>query len=145
MFQRHPIQNEVTMFITTNTRRRIPFFAEKGFAHETIETLYRVQGLHPFFLYGFVIMPDHCHFLIKVPHPGSVSKIMNIFKSGVSANIGKGPLWQSRFDLRIPKNAGRVLTYIHYNPVKAGLAKVPEEYPWSSASGRWDVTSLDSF
>ena len=142
MTQRHCVQNEAVMLITTNTIHRKPFFAKDVNARETIETLYRVQELHPFYLYGFVIMPDHCHFLMKVLEPETISKVMNVFKSGVTFNLGIPKIWQSRFHMRIPKNLEGALHYIHRNPVKAGLVPEPDAYPWSSASGKWDVVEL---
>lgn len=131
------------MFITTNVHYRIPVFEEPPCAREAIDTLYRVQQLHPFSLYGFCIMPDHCHFLIKVPAPESISRIMRMFKQGTSLNIGRGPFWQSRFHMKYPRNGHATLRYIHFNPVKAGLVKKPEQYPFSSACGKWDVSSLE--
>ena len=145
MTQRHYIQNEKIMLITTVTHNRIPIFAEIGFANEAIETLYRVKSMYAFFLYGFVIMPDHCHFLLQVPVEGSISRIMNVYKSGVSFNTNTKRIWQKRFDSRIVKHSGPTLEYIHMNPVKAGLSESPEEYPWSSATGKWDTDECPMF
>ena len=127
------------MFITTNTLNRMRVFSNPAYAREAIETLYRVQELHPFFLYEFVIMPDHCHFLVKVPESGSVSKIMNVYKLGVAHNIGMGPIWQSRFHMILPEDPKFIRAYIQQNPVKAGLVEFADEYSWSSASGKWDT------
>ncbi|MDD4286790.1 MAG: transposase [Candidatus Peribacteraceae bacterium] len=140
MSQRHPVQNEDVQLITTVTARRMPVFADPAHAHEAIECLYRVQARHPFFLYGFVIMPDHCHFLLRVPSPQKISTIMNVFKSGMTFNVGIPKLWQARYHIRSVHNVPAALRYIRENPVKAGLAETNEEYPWSSASGKWDVT-----
>lgn len=131
------------MLITTVTRDRKPVFRDPACAREAVETLYRIQELHPFFLYGFVIMPDHCHILLRVPEPGSVSTIMRVYKSGVSFNTGLPRLWQPRFHIRIPDDIRAARDYIHRNPVHADIADMPEHYPWSSASGAWDVTPLD--
>jgi putative transposase len=46
-----------------------------------------------------------------------------------------GQLWQGRFfehALRSVRKYHACLDYIHYNPVKRGLVKAPEEWPWSS-------------
>jgi putative transposase len=143
MFQRHPVQNNALMLITTNTSGRSPVFAEPAHAREAVECLYRVQSLYPFFLYGFVMMPDHCHSLLRVDPPLKVSQIMNSYKSGLTFDIGIPKLWQSRFHIRIVENgAGNVLQYIHMNPVIKNLADRPESYPWSSANGKWDVCQL---
>ncbi len=142
MSQRHPIQNGRTMLITTNTYRRVPVFKDPAAARIAIETLYVVQELYPFFLYGFVMMPDHCHFLLRVPEGGSISKIMNLYKRDVRFNIGK-PIWQNRFHMRIIDNGAGALEYIHQNPVRSNLCAHAEDYPWSSASGRWQIHSLE--
>ncbi len=142
MSQRHPIQNDCTMLVTINTINRAPIFSSAPKAREVIETLYRTQELHPFHLFAFVIMPDHCHFLVSVPPPFTISRLMNIVKSGVSHSIGEGPLWQPRFHIRIIENIRGAIEYIHLNPVRAYLCEHPENYEWSSASGKWDVTLL---
>jgi len=130
------------MFIT-NMLSRKALFADAAYACEAVQHLYRVQLIHPFFLFGFVIMPDHCHFLVNVLQPGSVSKVMNVYKSGLTFQIGRKKIWQPRFHLVIPQQPWKVLDYIHMNPVKKGLAGKPDQYLWSSACGKWDISPLD--
>lgn len=101
------------MLVTVVCENRVRFFENPAFAREAIETLYRVQGMYPFFLYGFVIMPDHCHFLVYISAPGSISKIMNVFKSGLTFNTGIKKLWQSSFHMRLIENRASALAYIH--------------------------------
>jgi len=104
--------------VTTVTRDRTRFFESDVYAREAIECLYRVQSIRPFFLYGFVILPDHCHFLIRVPSPEKVSSIMKSYKEGVTYAIGIGKLWQPRFHILIPEKPWNTLRYIHQNPFK---------------------------
>jgi putative transposase len=138
----HPLQNNEFMLITSVTRKREPLFGDPSVAREAIETLYRVQQLHPFSLYGFVIMPDHCHFLMYVAWPQTISGIMNSYKSGLTFDTGIRKIWQTGFHIQVPQNLPAALEYIHQNPVKAGLSKTPESYPWSSATGRWPVLAV---
>ncbi len=133
------------MFITTNIKYRRKIFEVPAYANEAVETLYQVQHVYPFFLYGFVIMPDHAHLLTKIVSPGNISTVIHSFKRNVSLNIGIGPIWQPRFHMRIPDDPAAALRYIHQNPVKAFLVEKPEDYAWSSASGRWDVAELGRF
>ncbi len=142
MTQRHPIRNDVLMFVTTNTKDRRPIFANPAYASEAVDCLYRLQGIHPFFLFGFVIMHNHCHFLLNIPAPYTISQFMNSYKTGLTFDIGIGPLWQPRYDLRVPDDGWSTLRYIHENPVKAGLAASADAYRWSSASGKYDVSVL---
>lgn len=142
MTQRHRVQNASIMMITTNVLDREPLFANATFAREAIECLYRVQVLYPFFLYAFVIMPDHCHFLVRVAPPETIGRIMNTYKSGLTFDLGISKLWQRRYHLQITAYPDQTKHYIHQNPIKAGLVEVAEDYPWSSASGKWDITGL---
>ncbi len=143
MTQRHPVQNDATVFVTTNTLHRAPFFGDSAVAREAVDCLYCVQAIHPFYLFGFVIMPDHCHFLLRVPAPQTVSNIIGAFKSGVTIDTRIAPMWQRRFHMIVPHDRLATLRYIHLNPVKAGLVEDPADYPWSSASRKWDVSGLD--
>ncbi|MDB4978837.1 MAG: hypothetical protein JWM56_1023 [Candidatus Peribacteria bacterium] len=142
MSQRHPIQNGVLMLVTTNTWHKQPFFLDPAFAREAIETLYRVRQMRPFLLHGFVMMPDHCHLLIHIPQPERLSLMLNIFKSGVTHNVGLMRLWQAGFYVTYPGNSAIALQYIHANPVKKQLVDHPSEYLWSSASGLWTTDPL---
>lgn len=133
------------MFITTNMDKKMPIFSDPACARIAVETLYGIQQFYPFFLYGFVIMPDHIHLLLRIPQGGSISKTMGVYKRAVTFNLGRVPIWQSRFHIRLPHQPLATLQYIHMNPVKAGLTTTPEAYPWSSASGKWDVMELVTF
>ena len=131
------------MFVTTNTVHRNPLFSDPANAYEAVAHLYQLQLVHPFFLFAFVVMPDHCHFLLNIPSPGRISTLMNVYKSGLTFQLGLGKIWQPRFHILIPRDPWKVVEYIHRNPVKKGLSQSCEDYPWSSACGKWDVTRLD--
>lgn len=131
------------MLVTTNTKNREKIFIDPVYAYIALESIYRTQERQPFFLYGFVIMPDHCHLLIRVPEEGAISRVMYAYKRSVSFELGKGPIWQPRFHSKIAENPSGALHYIHWNPVKAKLCEMPENYPWSSAYGKWDVMELE--
>lgn len=143
MRRRRIEKNDCIMFVTTNILHREPLFTNPANAREAVEHIYRTQQLHPFFLFGFVIMPDHCHILLNVPAPETISQVINTYKSGLAHQLGLGPIWQARYDLRLPNDSWKVLEYIHQNPVQAKIVGAAEEYPWSSACGKFDVTSLE--
>lgn len=140
--QPHRIQHSVITLLTICTLDRERLFDDPSIAREAIETLYRVRALHPFFLYGFVVMPDHCHLLLYVPSPLTVSRIINIYKTACYTAFGIAPLWQKRFHIRIVRRPYPVLRYIHDNPVVAVMVQRAEDYPWSSAGGLWEIDSL---
>jgi REP-associated tyrosine transposase len=52
------------------------------------------------------------------------------------------PFWQDESYDRLVRDAAefeRIRHYIEYNPVRAGLVELPEEYPWSSARRRLET------
>jgi len=93
-----------------------------------------------FLLTGWVFLPDHWHAIIFPPYPMTISKVMKVIKSRSTSQINHhrrrtGELWQARFydrALRTVKEYHGALSYIHFNPVKRGLASRPEEWRWSS-------------
>ncbi len=94
-------------------------------------------------LHAYVVMANHVHILLTPKI--WISRITNGLK-GVAAReankvlgrIGKH-FWQDESFDHWVRNAGefeRIKAYIERNPVTAGLAKNPEEWPWSSASAK---------
>jgi REP element-mobilizing transposase RayT len=95
-------------------------------------------------LHGWVVMPNHVHAVLW-PTPGhTLSSILHSWKSFTSKAGNKllgrsGEFWQKEsFDHLIRDDAERVrlVAYVENNPVKAGLCKRAEEWPWSSAYHR---------
>ena len=95
---------------------------------------------HGFFLTAWVFLPDHWHAVIYPPFPLTISTAMETIKDGATKRINhsrlqSGPLFQPRFfdrALRTVREYNLKVQYIHLNPVKAGLVRSPEDWPWSS-------------
>ncbi len=92
-----------------------------------------------FELYGYCLMTNHIHLLIK-PLETTISRVMQSllvshtqryhrrYKSG-------GHVWQGRFKSPVVQDDEhllRVLRYIEANPVKAGMVDRAGDYAWSS-------------
>jgi putative transposase len=98
------------------------------------------RAKYRFLLTSGVFLPDHWHAIIYPRYPLTISTAMEAIKVGTTLRINarrkqSGRLWQSRyFDraLRTVKEYHETVEYIHLNPVKAGLVRRPEEWPWSS-------------
>jgi len=92
-------------------------------------------------VHDFVIMPNHIHILMTVPGEMSIEKAMQLIKGGFSFRANKelgfrGEVWQRGYsDVRIldDKSFQQHREYIENNPVKAGLANTPDEYPFGTA------------
>ena len=101
---------------------------------------------------GFVVMPDHVHAIVWFPVPGQLSVFMQQWKRLSSHHIGQmvretfvhyaekigdhDPFWQPKyysFNLYDEKKVREKLTYMHENPVRAGLVARPCDWAFSSA------------
>jgi REP element-mobilizing transposase RayT len=88
----------------------------------------------------WVIMPNHIHVLIKVCGDISLHSLVRFFKgrTGKLANkiLGStGRFWFPEFFDRYIRDAehlSRVIRYIDQNPVRAGLVKAAEDWPFGS-------------
>ena len=95
-------------------------------------------------VHAHVIMPNHVH-LLCTPQ-SSLSEVVRRVKGPTAYEANKilgrsGKFWQDEYFDRLVRNPAefaRIKRYIEWNPVKAGLASSPEEFPWSSATeGGW--------
>lgn len=105
-------------------------------------------------LHAFVVMTHHVHLLTTLPSDLSASDFARVFKANSARRIrpylssdlehgfdqqrglNRHVFWQRSFQSVIVAGDeifGQKLDYIHFNPVKAGLAEREVEYRWSSA------------
>ena len=120
--------------------KRSLFQVEK-IARLFIEIMFAHRAKKKFLLHEFVVMPDHFH-LILTPTGITLERAMQLVKGGFSFQLNralksKRDPWQpSFFDRRIRDSLEyqKYKDYIWQNPVKRGLVRSPEEYPYSSAN-----------
>ncbi|HYF05517.1 MAG TPA: transposase [Patescibacteria group bacterium] len=92
-------------------------------------------------VHAYCLMSNHYHLFIETPL-GHISKIMRAVDGHYTQKFNKcykrnGPLFQGRYKaLLVDKDSYslELSRYIHLNPVKAGMTKTPQEYPYSSYS-----------
>ena len=95
-------------------------------------------------LLAWCVMPNHVHVLIKQAQGFRLAEIVRSWKvftaRRANAVLGRrGTFWMREYhDRRIRDEAHlhRAVGYIERNPVKAGLCERPEDWAWSSATGR---------
>ena len=104
-----------------------------------IQTLAECKKISGFKLYGYCLMGNHVHLLIKEEK----EKIEKIFRRIGARYVywynwkykRSGHLFQDRFKSEAVENDAYLITVlrsIHQNPTKAGLCKRLNEYKWSS-------------
>jgi putative transposase len=103
-----------------------------------IEVLRSYVAARKFQMHDFVVMPDHVHLLMTVPGDITIEGAMQLIKGGFSYRLRKefgyeGEVWQHGFsESRADDQLSfmRYREYIAQNPVKAGLADSPDQYPY---------------
>ena len=102
-------------------------------------TLKYYKGLCNYLLYGYCLMDNHIHLLIKEKDETISQVVKRISASYVNWYNEKyercGHLFQERFKSEVVEFEEYfliVLRYIHQNPVKAGITQNVSNYLWSS-------------
>jgi REP element-mobilizing transposase RayT len=152
-------------------------FTEDRYCDLLVHNIKHYQQRYQFAVLGYVIMPSHFHWVVEVePKNGTVSDIMRDIKKYSAWDImeelekqrredvldvfrdeaegypdRRRKFWMERFDDEVIRNQTMFLTklsYIHNNPVKAGLVQRAEDYKYSSARnyvlGDDSVMSVDT-
>ena len=98
-------------------------------------------GCCDYVLHAWVVMPNHVHLLItpRVDVPILLRRLKGGSARQSNQLLGRTgqPFWQDESYDRLVRGADefrRIENYILQNPVRAGLARSPQEYPWSSTS-----------
>ena len=90
---------------------------------------------------AYCLMPNHIHLLVKPSKVESLAKMMQAITLCYSKyfnqeNERTGRLWECRYHSTVIDGDSYLWTvskYIENNPVRAGIVKRPEDYPYSSA------------
>lgn len=104
-----------------------------------LDKLANCQLKSSFELYAYCLMSNHIHLLLKEGHEELGITFRRIGSSFVPWYNWKyqrvGHLFQDRFKSEAVEDDSYFLTvlrYIHQNPLKAGVVKKIQEYPWTS-------------
>jgi len=106
-----------------------------------LNTLTNKKKDNEFILYAYCLMDNHVHLVLK-ENKDNISHIMKRINTVYAIYFNKkyqqsGHFFQDRFKSEVIEGEPYLLAairYIHNNPLKARLVKVPEDYKWSSYS-----------
>jgi REP element-mobilizing transposase RayT len=129
-----------TYFVTFRAREFLGRVLENEALAGIVEEAFWFGHEERYILNAYVVMPNHAHLLMKPLAGWSLSRILQGIKGYTAREINKGlsrrgAFWQDEcFDHLVRNEADWVdkFDYIHNNPVGAGLAERPENYPFSS-------------
>ena len=104
-----------------------------------IELLGHVVELCGWRCHAYCLMGNHFHLVLDTPHANlaaGMQYLKGCYAQWFNKYAGReGALFERRYWDRIAKSEAHVLAFARYvvlNPVRAGLRRSPEEWPWSS-------------
>ena len=114
-----------------------------------IDTIYKIKNKYDIKIIAYCIMNNHAHLLVKVKNIEDLSGFMHnlntqyaIFYNKINNRVGY--VFRDRYKSQgifNEKQLYNCISYIFYNPVKAGICKTPEEYPYSNyKESKFDIT-----
>jgi putative transposase len=140
-----------TYFFTVVTHNRRKFLCYPANVSLLREAFRYVMAEHPFQIDAIVLLPDHLHCIWTLPNGDNdystrwrlikscfTRHCDPVYRGAPSASRQKKQeqaVWQRRFwehQIRDERDFTQHVEYIHYNPVKHGLAKAPRDWPYSS-------------
>jgi putative transposase len=141
--------------VVSRGNRKLEIFHDLADYSAFLGYLLRFKAEFGISIFHYVLMPNHIHLLLR-PIGGDCSEFMRRLKKTYAdyynfkyAKIGH--VWQGRFKSSPIDTDAYLLAcgnYIEMNPVRAGLAAQPDQWPYSSfhhyAEGRWDPIVEDS-
>ena len=125
--------------IQRGNNRQACFFAEQDYRF-FLDCLVRYAKRFRCALHSYVLMTNHFHLLLTSELEPGPSLLMKHLGQRYVQYVNRtyrrtGSLWEGRFRSSLVQTERYVLgcyRYIEMNPVRAGMALHPIEYPWSS-------------
>ncbi len=131
--------------VTQRGIRRLDTFFSKADFQAYLGLLAESCALAATEVWAYCLMPNHVHLILVPSDPDGLRAALGEAHRRYTRRINqrkgwRGHLWQERFHsfpLDEPHLAAAA-RYVERNPVRAGLAKRPEDWVWSSARAHLD-------
>ena len=127
-----------TYHVTTVTAGRKPIFAQPHVAQAAYPCFENAVLLRDAQMLAWVLMPDHAHWLIALGEDRNLQQLVDVLKTFSARNANRvmersGRVWAPAYydrALRSDDQIPTVMRYIAANPVRAGLVKHADDYPY---------------
>ncbi len=128
--------------VVARTNKGLTSFHEEEDYRTFMEIMHRLKTRRDLKIWCFCLMPNHVHLLLVPGTPEDQVKFMQGLLVTYTQYYNRkyqteGQLWRAKYYSSIVDYENylwKVMRYIERNPVRAGLTKDPEDYPYSSAS-----------
>ena len=134
-----PIDDGLVYHVINRGNNRQDVFRKRADFEAFLAALADLKERKPFQLYGYCLMSNHFHLLLR-PTGATISRILQSLLVSHTQRYHKhyhsgGHVWQGRFKSPVIQNDEHLLTvlrYIEANPLRARVVKRAEQYPWMS-------------
>lgn len=134
-----PIDDGLVYHVINRGNNRQKVFRKSADFAAFLAALAELKERKPFELYGYCLLPNHFHLLLR-PTGATISRIMQSLLVSHTQRYHRhyqsgGHVWQGRFKspvIQTDEHLLTVLRYIEANPLRANLVERAEDYPWSS-------------
>jgi putative transposase len=116
------------------------YLRQPDIAQIVVGSIHRGADLGHYELGAYVVMANHVHLLIRplIAPDRLLKSLKGATAREANRLLGRTgePFWQKESYDHCVRNQiefEKIRIYIETNPVKAGLVRNPEDYPWSSA------------
>jgi putative transposase len=121
-----------------NNRDRV--FFDDGDFRAWLRALSQTQLRYPFDLFGYALMSNHFHLLLRPQAGQSISRILQSLTVAHTWRYHRrhrsvGHVWQGRFKSPVIQDDEHLLTVLRYveaDPLRAGMVTDLKDYPWTS-------------
>ncbi|MBC7220207.1 transposase [Candidatus Bipolaricaulota bacterium] len=125
--------------LTSRGNAREAVFCDDADRRSFLDTLSDVVARHRWICHAYCLMDNHYHLVVETPE-GSLSRGMQLLNGVYTQWFNRrhdriGHLFQGRFKSILVEKDSYLLElarYVVLNPVRAGLVRVPRDWPWSS-------------
>ena len=135
---------DVVYHVLNRAAGRMELFRHDADYAAFVRTLAETIECVPMRVCGYCVMPNHWHLALWPEHDGALSRFMQrLTITHVRRwiehrhRVGMGSVYQGRYKSFAVENDEHFTTMIRYverNPVRAGLVRKAQRWPWSSAS-----------
>ncbi|HET9343549.1 MAG TPA: transposase [Candidatus Eremiobacteraceae bacterium] len=135
---------DLTYLITFCVADRRAAFSESTIASIATEELRHFRDAGLYYLYGYAVMPDHIHAVMRLRKVGiHLSKVVRTLRAAITIRVRRlidGFEWQRGYHERIihgVRECRETVDYVLANPFRAGLVAAHEQYEYSGIVDRW--------
>ena len=135
-----PEEAHATLHVVQRARERRACFSCARDRAAYLEALRECATRAECAVHAYALMGNHVHLLVTFARSGGAARLMPAIAACYARHLAtayghEDTVWEEPYDaspVHVRRHLLACMRYIEENPVRAGLAAQPGEYPWSS-------------